>query len=295
MTLHLLYDIIINMNDALVYHYTKISTFFNIINNKSFWLTDLSSAEDSTELPFNVIKPISKEILGIEDTCFLPAHHYYALSCTNYSDDNLHFVGYGDNHKGVAIGINRNFIRDALPTDTCENIVGYHLKFLDVLYDLDDVKSKIRKLMKANYRGNSCSANSVLAQAYNIYVSSIKSYNYHSENEVRLTYRQDYGGRKTVEIPLLDGTSFRLDDFLLSIGLERTIQNGVVNKVKTAKINDRYRKYYELSLLPFGINNVIKSVTLGKKCESDVDTVKKFLTANGCDAQVNVSKVSLRD
>lgn len=95
-------------------------------------------------------------------------------------------------------------------------------------------------------------------------MSSIKSYNYHSENEVRLTYRQDYGGRKTVKIPLSDGSSFRLDDFLLNIGLERTIQNGIVNKVKTAKINDRYRKYYELSLLPFGINNVRKSVTLGK-------------------------------
>lgn len=294
MTLYLLYDIIINMNNSLVYHYTKISTFFNIIKNKSFWLTDLSSAEDSTELPFDIIKPIGKEILGIEDTCFLPAHHYYALSCANYSDDNLHFVGYGDNHKGVSIGINRNFIRDALPTDGCENIVGYHLKFLDVAYKRDKVESKIRQFMKANYSGNSCSANSVLTQAYNIYVASIKSYNYHSENEVRLTYRQDYGGRKTVEIPLSDGSSFRLDDFLLSIGLERTIQNGVVNKVKTAKINNRDRKYYELSLLPFGINNVIKSVTLGKKCEYDVDTVKEFLIANGCDANVTISTLHLR-
>lgn len=283
------------MKSALVYHYTKISTFFNIINNKSFWLTDLSSAEDTTELPFDLIRFLGKEVLGLEETCFLPAHKYYALSCTNYSDDYLHFARYGDNGAGVSIGINRNFIREALPSVACENIVGYHLKFLDVFYDRETVKSNIRQFMEINYKGNSSSANYVLTQAYNNFVSSIKSPNYHSENEVRLTYRQDYGGRKTIEILLADGNHFRLDEFLLSIGLESTIQNGIVKNVKTAKFNNDYRKYYELSLLPFGINNVIKSVTLGPKCECNVDIVRKFLIDNGCDANVNCSKISTKN
>lgn len=127
---------------SIVYHYTSIDTLFNIIKNQSVWLMDLHSSMDKNELDYaeNLIKELSKT--GIEDLTFLPTINFYALSCTSCKDSYFHFNSYGDSCKGVAIGINTQFMRDALNED-CERELKYHLNFYDVIYNEEIQRQKI--------------------------------------------------------------------------------------------------------------------------------------------------------
>lgn len=123
----------------------------------------------------------------------------------------------------------------------------------------------------------------------------IKRPEFSLENEIRFTYRQDYGGSKTIALPLSDGSYFDLNDFLLRIGLEKSTQDGTIQNIKYACFGSQIRKYYEMSLKEFGINNVIKSVVIGPKSKQSCEELKSYLTAHDIHAEVLKSKIELRN
>jgi len=87
------------------------------------------------------------------------------------------------------------------------------------------------------------SGNRNLSDAYNYFFARIKRPEFSLENEIRFTYRQDYGRRKTIALPLSDGTLFNLDEFMLKIGLEKSTHDGIIQKAKYACFGNQIRKY----------------------------------------------------
>lgn len=283
----------------LKYHYTSLHNLYNIIENQSFWLTDLWSSMDKKEMTYakELICEKGKKLLKQEQLFFVPAHNFYSLSCTNNADSYFHFNCYADNCMGIAVGINPNFLECGIPSKQCLQMVGYHLYFAEVLYDTSLQSQNIENFINTNYVANSnfYDQNEILSNTYNRFMAQIKRPEFALEQEVRLIYRQDYGGSKKVMHPLDNGTFFKLDEFLDQVGLEHTSQLLEPKKVKYACFGNRIRKYYEFSLKPFGINNVIKSITIGPKSQQNIEELKEYLAFRQIDAEVKKSKIELRD
>lgn len=281
------------MPNNLVYHYTSLRNFFNIIENQTFWLTDLWSSMDKNELSYaqKIISSKGKDSLDLDYPLFPPAYNYYALSCTTESDSYFHFNSYGDSCSGVAIGINRNFISDGLADDSSARILGCHLFFSDVLYEQ-------QMELVGNYidieKNISIIDDQVLCKAYDSFFPRIKRPEFKLENEVRLVYRQDYSGTRTISIATQNDI-FYLDDFLVRLGLEPSTGGRNPERFKFYPFGNRIRKYYEMSFKEFGINNVIKSIIIGPKSKQEEQHLRNYLHARGVDANIIKSELGLRD
>lgn len=281
----------------LIYHYTKEDAFNGIIESRSFRLTDLWTSMDKKEMTHvkDLIHESLEGIVSEGDIISTPAHNFYALSCTDIADDYLHYQCYADNCKGVAIGIDPNFLEAGVPNKQCVDVLAPHLYFSEIIYDEQKQRNAIESQLDA-LRRNGTADGFLAYELYNFYYARMKAPNFSSEREVRLIYRQDYHGTRTLSIPLDDGSRFFIDEFFTKIGLEPSFQNGSeLKNIKTFCIKGNTRTGYELSLEPFGINNVIKTVTLGPKMEKSASEVKAFLRANNVYATVNKSNIALRN
>ncbi len=281
----------------LIYHYTKEDAFKGIIESRSFRLTDLWTSMDKKEMTHakDLIHESLEGIVSEDNIISTPAHNFYALSCTDIADDYLHYQCYADNCRGVAIGIDPNFLEAGVPNKQCVDLLAYHLYFSEIIYDEQKQRNEIESQLDA-LRRNGTADGFLAYELYNYYYARMKAPNFSSEREVRLIYRQDYHETRTLSIPLDDGSRFFIDEFYTKIGLEPSFQNGSeLKNIKTFCIKGNTRTGYELSLEPFGINNVIKTVTLGPKMEKSADEVKAFLRANNVYATVNKSNIALRN
>ena len=287
------------MND-LIYHYTSLNTLYNIIESQSFWLTDMRSSMDINEMIYaeNLIKKVGKEVLEQEDTSLIPAYNFYALSFIKNADSYFHFSCYADNCKGVAIGINSNFIDSLYNDDNINEIIGYHLYFTDVSYDPDTQNKMINNYIKNHYLNGTDSSfknDQILCDAYNNFLPKIKRPEFELEQEKRLVYRQDFKGVKTKAIKSRS-VNFSLDDFLESVGFEKTSAgDNERTHLKYACFGNRIRSYYAFSLKPFELNNVIKSITLGPNSTQNIDTLKNYLDFHNISANIEKSKIQLRN
>ena len=115
------------MPNNIVYHYTSIEAFLNIIKTKSFRLTDIEKSNDSMEKKlvvntllnlmrdtFNrigtasLLKPAIKEAIEIIEN----GKDFYSFACcfSGEKDSLSQWRGYADEAKGVAIGIDKSKI-----------------------------------------------------------------------------------------------------------------------------------------------------------------------------------------
>lgn len=129
----------------VLYHYCSLDTFYNIMKNRSIWLSDISKSNDSQELNW-----ITQQLKNSLSHCFFRFYdrmreqglleqlnnseykkmtdsiNAYDLSkslkcwafCLSEKGDNLgQWRGYADDGQGLAIGFNRDFF-DSPPTTT---------------------------------------------------------------------------------------------------------------------------------------------------------------------------------
>ena len=82
---------------------------------------------------------------------------------------------------------------------------------------------------------------------------------------------------------------------MLKIGLEKSTQLGSIKNVKYGCFGNQIRKYYEMSLKAFGINNVIKNIVIGPKSKQGCDKLESYFISRGIKAEVKKSKIGLRD
>lgn len=113
------------------YHYTSINALYEIVKNKTFWLTSLISSNDKEELYYKSDQFIEdfKKIINDETDenmkyvfewikqsyddnkeefikCVKRKQEPYALSLSNKYDNLTHWDRYAENSSGVAIGFN---------------------------------------------------------------------------------------------------------------------------------------------------------------------------------------------
>lgn len=118
----------------VLYHYCSLDTFYNIMKNRSIWLSDVTKSNDSKELVWAIEKLIyffeekvksyaasnSIELKEIQDTIQLieemRQYKYQGLLkswvfCLSEKKDNLgQWRGYADDGKGICIGFKFNFL-----------------------------------------------------------------------------------------------------------------------------------------------------------------------------------------
>lgn len=283
----------------LCYHYTSVETFYKIINNGTLWLTDLSTSMDIDELEYarKMATEIFENTVGAVDYEFTPAENCFALSCTSIGDDYLHFLAYGDKCQGVSVGIDKNFLYYKLP-ETWFRKLYYNLCFKEVLYDEIQQKKEICDyiaIMEKETAEMGYTKGYIFSKLLDFCVSYMKKLNFATEQEIRLTYCPDLPGAKTLGGKMQNGEYFSMNEYLKNIGLEGYENSFVFPNCKSAQIGNESRRYYELKLDYFGIDNVIKTITLGPKVEKSVDTVKEFLKEKGLNITVNKSSIRLRD
>ncbi len=121
----------------VLYHYCSLDTFFNIMKNRSIWLSDVSKSNDAQELSWitrqlksslscyffkfydrirekglleQLNDPEYKEIIGGLDNLDLSKTLKCWAFCLSEKEDNLgQWRGYADDGQGLAIGFKREF------------------------------------------------------------------------------------------------------------------------------------------------------------------------------------------
>lgn len=153
----------------VLYHYCSLDTFYNIMKNRSIWLSDISKSNDSQELNWitqqlkNSLsyyffkfydrireKGLLEQLDNSEYKKMIDNINAYDLSkslkcwafCLSEKGDNLgQWRGYADDGQGLAIGFRRSFFDPNLNGDCSLNIEKPYGLFDRVRYgDLDVVK-----------------------------------------------------------------------------------------------------------------------------------------------------------
>ena len=150
----------------VLYHYCSMQTFYNIIKNKSVWLSDLSKTNDSKELIWlkgivekNLIPRVDEEIKKKSNptdewnewtvTKQLLENAYFGTLCWGFclsekEDDLGQWRGYGDDGAGIAIGFEYDRLKKIIQTTANTMVSGFELTFDKVIYENEeDVFKKI--------------------------------------------------------------------------------------------------------------------------------------------------------
>lgn len=97
--------------DNQFYHYTSLSSFQNVISNKSFRATSIYMLNDPNELVHglpslckNLVPDVCRQINSNARTASIHGFPAFVFSLTEL-EDNMHFWDkYGDKHRGIRIG-----------------------------------------------------------------------------------------------------------------------------------------------------------------------------------------------
>ena len=142
-----------NEGPETLYHYCSVQTFYDIIKNKSIWLSDLSKTNDSQELIWmkgiverkllpQVEKNIREEVSGWDEwkvTRDLLKHSDFKISCWGFclskKKDNLgQWRGYADDGAGIAIGFKYNVLKKFIPSTTRNSLSEPNLTLDEIHY-----------------------------------------------------------------------------------------------------------------------------------------------------------------
>ncbi len=100
--------------DEIIYHYCSVETFTNIINNRSFWLSDVYNTNDPLEINYLInqleIGNLRTSLETFSDVCknYKPLTPY--VGCFSKEHDLLsQWRGYADDGYGLAIGFNPKY------------------------------------------------------------------------------------------------------------------------------------------------------------------------------------------
>ena len=142
-----------------LYHYCGLDTFYNIVKNKSIWLSDLSKTNDSQELIWlkndicEKLLPMIKEeqkksnqddFLGWEFVKQFLEERVKTLEilcwgfCLSIKSDDLNqWRGYGDNGAGISIGFSYDKLMKMIPSKSSITIGKADLNLNQVKYGID--------------------------------------------------------------------------------------------------------------------------------------------------------------
>lgn len=196
-------------NTNIIYHYTTLEKFLSIINNQSFYFTNLNYLNDRKEFYYGVdlildaIDRLQKnerneiilDLIKNSIEYFYKAHRY--VSCFSCNGDLLsQWRAYGNHGKGISIGLDVNLINnfedgkieskyilydEKSQIETIEEIIAIHLDFFEMCREQIDWG----ELGYENYV-----ALSIMIYLENV-ISDFKHHSFFEEREFRLQWRFD--------------------------------------------------------------------------------------------------------
>ena len=299
----------VKQENKLVYHYTSLKVLYEIIKNKSLWLTSLSSTNDKKELEHG--KNLFKDILattsmGTDNDDFITALKvksnfskidFYGVSFAKKGDSLTHWDRYAEQCTGISIAFNlikidtlfdndyKAFIhsRIAYKKDAIFKSISPNIEIFKHLYN-DRAKKDITKDMILN----------VFLNMALLFCTFYKCEDFIDEDEYRFVFTPSNWDLREKVIQSASKYNVEIVEKMRMaysrLGLD-------AEAPKYAAFHDSIRSYYELKLgdPELWSSKLIPEIYLGPKCYQIKSELESFLKANGLeDTEVKLSEIELR-
>lgn len=266
-----------DVNSNVTYHYCSVEAFFNIIQNKTLWLSDAEYMNDKQEIIWidKVVNHILDELY--DDTRFITyrdtidtfkntyneiSHKkHYFISFSKEKDLLSQWRGYADDSFGVSIVFDISWMVQPRSSYVSECLQGnievgtFKLGYEDIIYNTDFFKEQIIKIIEQSATKSSIVLLKELA-------TSLKNPCFKEENETRIIYTPSNSFQE-------EQNSF-IDD--------------AVKKMSDLKYRIKDRQiipYYEFDFNTKNNSLVVPEVIFGSKCCLNEQDIRIFLDTNG--------------
>lgn len=302
-----------------LYHYCSLDTFYNIVKNKSIWLSDLSKTNDSQELVWlkgiverkllpQVEKNIREEVSGWDEwkvTRDLLKHSDFKISCWGFclskKKDNLgQWRGYADDGAGIAIGFKYNVLKKFIPSTTRNSLLEPNLTLNEIHY-----KNEEELLEEITKKADEIENKEDICKIITELVNQIKG-----NSEVKFSSEE---AAKIIVEALIAITEF---PFYKMKAFEEEEEWRIVFSMSREQFSECAVKYYNwpspLYFKEFGFNNaftshldigiqnfkdVIQSITIGPKSkltEADIELILRWYGVYNDSIKIEKSAASYR-
>ena len=305
----------------IYYHYTSINSLYEIVKNKTFWLTSLQSSNDKKELFYSpeaylenllalsrneenavkkvclesVLESVNKNKKSFMNLC-KKKDAYYSLCLSTKKDNLTHWDRYGANCTGVCIGFNISSIKVMMQRQASE-IFGENLVEVGgVIYDekgrnnfiVSQIIHLLNKFAQKGNLKNSEMKKHIITRGY-IYAYVVYRYIkifskmefFVDEDEIRLCH-----ANSAIKEAMDAMKSIKED---LDAELFQNINKNFAELVKMLNIKKEefyvsksgIRGYKNLCLKDVWGSGVIPEIILGPMCQQNKKELKRFLYVNG--------------
>ena len=254
----------------ILYHYCSVEGFFNIINNATIWLSDVSKSNDYQEciLCRDMIDERIKKIME-EDARYLGAWKWgaehrlrlnkelrtYCVCFSENCDQLSQWRGYANDGRGLAIGFDKKLLSELANADE------YIIAFDSIIYDKEEQERYIQELVEDN----------------------LKKLEYKSIGHVALELNTNY----RLKFPFIKHSSFEEEkEWRIVISSRPGAQQLKISKnydfseVRYRVSNEKLVSYIEMSFSKIR-KELIREIWIGPKSEVEIDDIVNFLNTCG--------------
>lgn len=281
--------------EKCVYHYCSIQTMISILSTREIWLADLKHANDSKELSWfleffsraamdwldEYIKEkedsygrtgerqfSSQQVESLETFLRLLKNdndsrlRYFAACFSGCKDDLGQWRGYAEDGAGVALGFSKRALATAANRCTSDA-----LRFCPVIYDTKQLNKEVHTIISNNVLNKSADLDEIVDGFSKAYGEALtlapiyKNPSFAGEDEWRLFLWMPYGFERRVERLLRKDCEGYID-------------------IKGLRFYQRGKGLNTALRIGFDPESILRSITLGPKCE--IDRRELLLLLNEC-------------
>ena len=281
-----------------LYYYCSLNTFFNILTNKSIWLTEIAKSNDSMEqkfLAYEIMRNIEtyikyrcldemsqQDIEKVENAIYPklrpnPTTPVWGMCLSEKRDDLSQWRGYADDASGMCIGFNTKYLKSIndlcdLPTISKNNdclrlrnveygdeVIGNYFQFISELGPLT-TSSTLEKKLERDIKGT-------LMRPY------YKHNAFRSEAEWRIVYtKNDCEKDYSFNFEYLNGILKKANKFEI-IGRKYEIRKSML------------QSHIEIKFLD--MLSAINEIFIGPKSKVTIEEIEDFICFNYNEANTN--------
>lgn len=306
----------------IFYHYTSISSLYEIVKNKTLLLSGVESLNDMEEASYSIqnFEEDFKTLCSTKKDDFIkflyeqsllpkrkefeelasPEINPFVFSLSEKYDNLAHWDRYADSRKGVCIGFDVSKIRQ-IPFVS----IGF-VQINPIIYkDEERLEYLYKKLIEEYKRTEKMNTApripldlfykdmgyTLISEVYRQMKYFIKTMAWEDEGEIRLAYEDTLIKNIFSKIPHLQA-SYKNMQFPDYKGLLK--QSGL-DTLNFKLINNKIRQCRFLNISPAWKSEIITEVMLGPKCEQSKRDLELFLNETGITkAKVTESKIKIR-
>ena len=311
---------------TIFYHYTSISSLYEIVKNKSLLLSGVESLNDMEEASYSVqnfeddfktlytttddeyIKFLYEQAFLPKKTNFeqlaTPEINPFVFSLSAKYDNLAHWDRYADSRKGVCIGFDTSkfFLLPFVSGGFVQihPIIYKNEERLEFLLDFlnKSLNGKLKSLERIHITPQISEESlckeigySFISDCYRQMKYFIKSTSWQDEGEIRLAYEDTITKDTLSMIPYLQKThkNIQFPDY------NKLFNQSGLDVLKFRLINNKIRTCRFLDISSIWSNGIIKEVMLGPKCEQNKHDLELFLNDSGLiETNITESKIKIR-